>query len=145
MHKAARGTLALLAALAAATCGGGGGGSATPTAPSGGGGGGGQSTTVTVTITGQGGRLAFSPNPATVTAGQLVMFKNNDAVVHHIVLDDGTVQTADIPPGATSAAVAMGTSGSPTYHCTIHPGMIGGFNGSEPDPPPNCSQAYCGG
>jgi len=142
MHKAARGTLALLAALAAATCGGGGGGSATPTAPSGGGG---QSTTVTVTITGQGGRLAFSPNPATVTAGQLVMFKNNDAVVHHIVLDDGTVQTADIAPGATSAAVAMGTSGSPTYHCTIHPGMIGGFNGSEPEPPPNCSQAYCGG
>jgi hypothetical protein len=39
----------------------------------------------------------------------------------------------------------MGTSGSPTYHCTIHPGMIGGFNGSEPEPPPNCNQAYCGG
>jgi plastocyanin len=144
MHKAARGTLALLAALAAATCGGGGGGSSTPTAPSGGGGGG-QSTTVTVTITGQGGRLAFAPNPAPVTAGQLVMFKNSDSVVHHIILDDGTVQTADIAPGATSAAVAMGTSGSPTYHCTIHPGMIGGFNGSEPEPPPNCSQAYCGG
>jgi plastocyanin len=146
MHKAARGTLALLAALAAATCGGGGGGSSTPTAPSGGGGGGGgQSTTVTISITGQGGKLAFTPNPATVTAGQLVMFKNNDSVVHHIVLDDGTVQTADIAPGATSAAVAMGTRGSPTYHCTIHPGMIGGFNGSEPEPPPNCSQAYCGG
>lgn len=141
MHKAASGALAVLAALATATCGGGG---STPTTPTGGAGGGG-ATTVTITITGQGGKLAFSPNPATVTTGQLVMFKNNDSVVHHIVLDDGTVQTPDIPPGATSAAVAMGTNGSPTYHCTIHPGMVGGFNGSTSEPPPNCNQAYCGG
>jgi plastocyanin len=98
---------------------------------------------VTITITGQGGKLAFSPNPATVASGQLVAFKNNDVVAHHVVLDDGTMQTADIAPGATSAAVAMGTSGSKTYHCSIHPGMVGGFNGAEAEPPPNCSQAYC--
>jgi plastocyanin len=142
MRKAVRAALAIAASLAAVTCGGSGG--SPPTGPTGGGGGG-SSATVTVTITGQGGRSAFAPNPAAVTAGQLVVFKNNDSVIHHIILDDGTVQTADIPPGATSAAVAMGTSGSPTYHCTIHPGMIGGFNGSEPEPPPNCNQAYCGG
>jgi plastocyanin len=141
MYKAARAALAVFASLAAATCGGG--GSSTPTTPSGGGGGG--ATTVTITITGQGGKLAFNPNPATVNTGQLVVFKNNDSVVHHIVLDDGTVQTPDIAPGATSTAVAMGTSGSPTYHCMIHPGMVGGFNGSTSEPPPNCNQAYCGG
>lgn len=137
---------ALAVALAAANCGGGGGGS-TPTGPSnpGGGGGGGAQTTVTITITGQGGRLAFSPNPATVQPGQMVVFKNNDTVAHHMVLDDGTVQTPDIAPGATSAPVAMGTTGSKTYHCTIHPGMVGGFNGAEAEPPPNCNQAYCGG
>ena len=69
--------LAMAGALIAASCGSG------PTQPSnpppgGGGGGGGGSTTVTITITGQGGKLAFSPNPATVAPGQLVVFKNND-------------------------------------------------------------------
>ena len=139
------GTLAaaLAVALVAANCGGGGGGG-TPTGPSNPGGGGGNSI-VTINITGQGGRLAFSPNPATVVPGQMVVFKNNDTVTHHVVLDDGTVQTPDIAPGATSAPVAMGTSGSKTYHCTIHPGMVGGFNGAEAEPPPNCNQAYCGG
>jgi len=144
-----RSTLALLAAAAvvAVSCGGSGGGGS-PTAPSnpgGGGGTGGQAATVTINITGQGGRLAFSPNPATVNAGQLVVFKNNDTVAHRVTLDDGTVQTPEIPAGGTSAPVAMGTAGSKTYHCSIHPGMVGGFNGAEVEPPPNCNQAYCGG
>jgi len=143
-------TIAMLMAAAAiaASCGGGGGGYGAPTSPStpsGGSGGTTNGATVTITITGQGGKLAFNPNPATVNPGQLVVFKNNDVVVHHVILDDGTVQTADIAPGATSAAVAMGTSGSKSYHCSIHPGMVGGFNGQEVEPPPNCSQAYCGG
>ena len=138
--------IAMLAAAAAVTmsCGGGGGGGGNPAGPSTGGGGG-SSATVTITITGQGGRLAFSPNPATVVTGQLVVFKNNDVVAHRVMLDDLSIQTPDIPPGGTSAPVAMGTSGSKTYHCTIHPGMVGGFNGAEAEPPPNCNQAYCGG
>jgi plastocyanin len=146
MSKAAMAALAFAAALAAASCGSSGGGSnpaATPTSPTSGGGG--QTTTVTITITGLNGKLAFNPNPATVAAGQLVVFKNNDVVTHHVMLDDGSVQTADIAPGATSAAVSMGTSGSKTYHCSIHPGMVGGFNGADAEPPPNCNQAYCGG
>ena len=140
------GTLAVALALVASACGGGGGGS-TPTGPTnpGTGGGGGGQTVVTINITGQGGRLAFSPNPATVQPGQMVAFKNNDTVAHRVTLDDGSIQTPDIPPGATSAPVAMGTSGSKTYHCTIHPGMVGGFNGAEAEIPPNCNQAYCGG
>jgi len=143
MYKAALSAVALAAVLAAANCGGGSGygSSSTPTAPSTGGGG--TSTTVTIAITGQNGKLAFNPNPATVAAGQLVVFKNNDTVAHHVILDDGTMQTADIAPGATSAAVAMGTSGSKTYHCLIHPGMVGGFNGAEAQEPPNCNTAYC--
>jgi len=145
MYKAALSALALAAVLVVANCGGGSGGygsSSTPTAPSTGGSGG-SATTVTISITGQSGKLAFNPNPATVAAGQLVVFKNNDTVPHHVILDDGTLQTADIPPGGTSAAVAMGTSGSKTYHCSIHPGMVGGFNGAEAQEPPNCTQAYC--
>jgi plastocyanin len=150
MFKGASAAMAFAAALAVAGCGGGGGGSSTPTSPSTGGSGGsgtggGIQTTVTITISGSSGKTAFSPNPADVAAGQLVVFKNNDVVAHHIVLDDGTLQTADIPPGATSAAVPMGTSGSKTYHCAIHPTMVGGFNGSEGVDPPDCSYQYCGG
>ncbi len=125
--------LAVATALFALSCGGGGGG--TPTSPST------PAANVTITITGQGGKLAFSPNPATVAAGQLVVFKNNDMVVHRVVMDDGSIQTPDIAPGATSAPVAIGSNKS--YHCMIHPGMVGGFNGTMVEPPPNCNQAYC--
>jgi plastocyanin len=132
---------ALAAALVAISCGGGGGNS-TPTSPSPSPGGGG-SNIVTITITGQNGTLAFNPNPATVDAGQTVVFKNNDTVVHHVMLDDGSAQTADIQPGTTSVAISIGKNKS--YHCAIHPGMVGGFNGSVGDPPPNCSYQYCAG
>jgi len=136
--------LALAGALMAASCGSSGGGTPTgPSTPPAGSGGGGTATPVTITITGQGGTLAFTPNPATIAPGQMVVFKNNDLVVHHVMLDDGTVQTPDIAPGATSAPVAMASGGAKTYHCTIHPGMVGGFNGALAEPPPNCSQAYC--
>jgi plastocyanin len=135
---------AIATALLSVSCGGGGGSStpASPSTPSGGGGGATQ-TVVTITITGQGGKLAFTPNPAAVAAGQTVVFKNNDTVAHHLMLDDGTVQTPNINPGATSAAITIGANKS--YHCIIHPGMVGGFNGTEATPPPDCNYAYCGG
>ena len=134
--------LAMAGALIAASCG----SSPTkPTNPPASGGGGGTPTNVTITITGQGGTLAFNPNPATIAPGQMVVFKNNDTVAHHVILDDGTVQTPDIAPGATSAPIAMANGGSNTYHCTIHPGMVGGFNGAVAEPPPNCQMAYCFG
>jgi plastocyanin len=129
---------AIAITLFAVSCGGGG----APTTPSGGGGST-PATTVVISITGQGGKLAFSPNPATVGAGQLIAFKNNDVVAHHVILDDGVAQTPDIQPGATSAAMPIGANKS--YHCTIHPGMVGGFNGTQGEPPPNCNSAYCGG
>ena len=142
MERSRTMAFALVGALVVVSCGGGGSPAGPSNPPAGGGG---SSTTITVTITGQGGRLAFFPNPATVAAGQLVVFKNNDTVAHRVTLDDMTVQTPEIAPGATSAPVAMGVTGSKTYHCTIHPGMVGGFNGAEAELPPNCNQAYCGG
>jgi plastocyanin len=142
------GTLAvvLASAIAAANCGGGSGGS-TPTSPStgngGGTGGGSTSTTVTVSIKGQTGKQSFNPNPAAVNAGQLVVFKNDDNVTHHIVLDDGSMQTGDIRPGTSSAAMPIGAA-SKSYHCTIHPSMVGSFNDAPTTDPP-CQGAYCYG
>lgn len=130
-------TTALAAAFAlalfTASCGGGGSNNTTPTSPTG--------SVLTITITGHSGAMAFSPNPANVDPTTHVQFKNNDSVMHHIMMDDGSAQTADIPPGTTSTAIPVGTNKS--YHCTIHPGLVGGFNGSTGDPPPNCSYQYC--
>ena len=142
MKQTLTGAVALVIALASTACGGGGGYGNTPTSPSPGGGTG-NGSAVTITITGQNGTRAFSPNPATVDSTQKVQFMNNDKVTHHIVMDDGSAQTADIAAGATSSAISIGNNKS--YHCTIHPGMVGGFNGSMGDPPPNCTGQYCAG
>jgi len=96
---------------------------------------------VTITIKGVNGKLSFDPNPANVSAGQLVVYKNNDVVTHHIITDDRTQQTADIAPGATSQPISIGAAKS--YHCEMHPSMVGSFNGNETPEPPPC-QGYCG-
>lgn len=132
--------LTLAAACALASCGGG--SSSAPTAPT-------NSTSaannVTVSILGNSGQKSFSPNPAMVASGQGVVFKNTDSITHHIMLDDGSMQTADIPPGATSAALPIGAA-NVGFHCTIHPTMVGAFNNGTEQPPPNngCNTGYCG-
>jgi plastocyanin len=125
-------TLALFAGLAAAP-GCGSSGSPAP-APS-------PSSSSTITIVGRNGTQAFTPNPASF-GGQQVVFKNNDSVTHHIVFNDGSGDTGDIAPGATSGALAM-PSGGTNYHCTIHPGMIGSTSASSGAPPPTCQGPYC--
>ena len=72
--------------------------------------------------------------------GGQVSSSGNDSIVHRVA-NDGTVDTGDIAPGATSRAVAM-PGGGTNYHCQLHPGMIGAVSGSSGGPPP-CSGAYC--
>jgi plastocyanin len=96
---------------------------------------------VTITINGQNGAQSFSPNPAP-DGGQMVVFRNTDNTVHHIVLNDGSVDTGNIAPGATSAAVMMPANGT-NYHCTIHPTMVGAVNASGGTAPPPCEGIYC--
>jgi plastocyanin len=133
----------LAAAGLLAACGGGGGGS-TPTSPSPatGGGGGSSQTTVTINIVGVKGKLSSSPNPATVRAGQLVVFKNTDVVSHHVMLDDGSLQTTEISPGGSSAPLPVGAA-NVSYHCSIHPSMVGSFNAADTQEPEPCT-GYCG-
>jgi plastocyanin len=132
--------LALFGALAMAGCGGGGGGTPTnPTPPSTGGGG--NTNVVTINIKGVNGKLSFEPNPATVNPGQLVVFKNNDVVAHDPTLDDNSATTGAIQPGATSQPISIGNGRS--YHCGIHPSMVGSFNGNPTPEPPPCT-GYCG-
>lgn len=123
--------LALVGALSLWGCGGGGG--STPTSPTGPASGG---ATVTTTIVGSIGNTAYSPNPVTARAGDTVVFRNTDAVLHHIVLDNGSADFGDVSPGATSRGVAVATANELRFHCTIHPSMVGTINGATvPDPP----------
>jgi plastocyanin len=95
----------------------------------------------TITIVADRGAQSFTPNPATVTQGQMVVWRNSDSVVHRIALNDGSLDTGNIAPGATSAQLRLPTDGA-NYHCTIHPTMIGAINASAGAPPP-CTGPYC--
>jgi plastocyanin len=121
---------AIVAGLGASSCGG---GSSSPTTPS-------VPDVVTITISRQNGAQSFSPNPVTA-AGQMVVFRNSDSIIHRVQLNDGTLDTGNIAPGATSIAVLMPAAGT-HYHCTIHPDMIGAVN-SQGGPPPQCEGPYC--
>ncbi len=120
--------LAVLAAVALpfASCGGGGGGGGVtnPPPPSGGGGGGGTANVI-ITIIAENGNMSFSPNPATVTRGQTVAWRNSAGTAHTATQNGGAFDTGNINGGAQSGALTMNTAGSFAYHCAIHPSMVG--------------------
>ena len=123
------------AAVSASRCGGGDSSSSTPTTP-------GNTTpsTLTVTIVGTKGNQSYVPNPVPKATGEQVMFKNNDTVVHRIVMDDNSADFGNLAPGAASAAMAVTTG---NFHCTLHPSMVGSINGAAaPDPPPGSGDGY---
>ena len=88
--------------------------------------------TFTISVVGSSGSNAFSPNPSTVTSGSAVVWKNNDSVTHHIVMDNGSADLGDLAPGASTRSVTV-ASGS--FHCTLHPTMVGSINGPLPSSP----------
>ena len=128
----------IVVALTSWNCGGSSGSSANPTAPvqpppaAG---------ATTINIQGDRGAQSFSPNPGTVIEGNTVIWQNMDSQTHHIVLNDGSLDTGDIAPGKSSPALRLAVNGA-RYHCTIHPTMVGSINSSAGEPPP-CSGAYC--
>jgi plastocyanin len=124
------------AALALCWSCGGGYSAPTPTTPSPS-----DSNAITISVVRQNGAQSFSPNPASA-GGQVVVFKNNDSIVHRVILNDGTLDTGDIAPGATSRALTMPSAGT-NYHCTIHPSMVGSVSPAAGGAPPPCEGAYC--
>ena len=78
---------------------------------------------ITIDVVRENGAQSFSPNPATVPPGQMVVWHNVDTVTHRVVLNDGTLDTGNIAPGAFSAPMILRAVGA--YHCSIHPSMVG--------------------
>jgi plastocyanin len=89
---------------------------------------------VIINIVGSFGAAAFMPNPTLANMGDQIVFTNADLVMHHIVLDDGT-DLGEVQPGQSSAPVPLMTP-TATYHCTIHPTMVGSINGDLPPADP---------
>jgi plastocyanin len=82
--------------------------------------------TITINIVGSDGDRAYLPNPGQAAVGDQIVWTNSDGVAHRIVLDDGTLVGDVIPGGSTPPVTLMGATA--TYHCEIHPSMIGGIN-----------------
>ena len=80
---------------------------------------------MTIQIQGDRGSSSYAPNPTTMKVGQTVAWHNADSTAHDSTQDQGRFQTGTLSAGGTSSPVAMSTAGTFTYHCTIHPGMIG--------------------
>ena len=104
---------AIALALAGSACG-----SSSPAAPT-------ASADVTISMLGDRGNQSYSPNPTTMRVGQTVAWKNTDSTAHDATQDAGRFTSATVNAGGTSAPLAMSTAGTFTYHCTIHPGMVG--------------------
>ena len=133
----------VMACVAVCGCAGGESGStATPTSPA-------TTSTVTVNIVTSHGSQAYTPNPAHVSTGSLVLMKNYTTDAHHVVMDDGSADFGEIAPGG-SRMLRLTTAGG-GYHCTIHQTMVGSINAPILEGPRPCDPAFydlsncCGG
>jgi plastocyanin len=96
-----------------------------------------------VSVVGSIGNTAYQPNPVQAGVGTTVMFRNNDVTAHRIVMDDGSSDLGDLAPGATSPGLTIRSGAALTFHCTIHPSMVGSINGATaPEPPCIDSAGY---
>jgi len=97
---------------------------------------------VTINVVAVNGAQSFSPNPATVPPGQMVVWHNVDTITHRVVFNDGSVDTGNLAPGASSQPMSI-AAGAGGYHCSIHPVMVGSVNQSTSTAPAPCDGAYC--
>src|SRR5437773_11321159 len=97
---------------------------------------------VTINVVAIDGAQSFSPNPATLPAGQMIVWHNVDTTTHRVVLNDRSVDTGNLAPGVSSQPMAIGAAGG-QYHCAIHPVMVGSINQNTSSPAsPPCEGAY---
>ena len=97
---------------------------------------------VTINVVAVNGAQSFSPNPASLPAGQTVVWHNVDSITHRVVLNDRSVDTGNLAPGTSSQPMAIAGAGGP-YHCSIHPEMVGSVNQGTSNMPAPCQGAYC--
>jgi plastocyanin len=74
------------------------------------------------------GPLAFGDHPLVIYKGERMRWRNIDDMTHALVADTAGVpdflQTDTLAPGAEQSFL-MARTGTTTFHCTIHPSMVG--------------------
>ena len=78
---------------------------------------------VTITIRGMLGAQSFDPKPGSVKVGQSVAWHNADSIPHNPT--GSGFNTGLLSPGQTSQSVTFTAAGDVSYHCAIHPDMVG--------------------
>jgi plastocyanin len=97
---------------------------------------------VTINVVAVNGAQSFSPNPATLPPGQLIVWHNIDTITHRVVLNDRSADTGDLAPGASSLPMEINAGGG-QYHCSIHPVMVGSVNQGTANTSAPCQGSYC--
>jgi len=64
------------------------------------------------------------PDDLNVAVGTTVTWTNTDSVAHTSTSDEAGWNSGSIGPGR-QFSVAFQNAGTFSYHCTIHPGMVG--------------------
>ena len=70
------------------------------------------------------GNRAYSPDNLSVAVGSSVTWTNSDGIAHTTTADNGVWNSGTVPAGGRFSFTFQ-NAGTFTYHCTIHPGMIG--------------------
>jgi plastocyanin len=66
---------------------------------------------------------SFIPAQLTIKAGETVVWKNTDSILHTVTSNDGLFNE-NVQPGATFS-YTFTAAGTYNYVCTLHPGMNG--------------------
>ncbi len=69
-------------------------------------------------------QFAFVAAAIDVSVGTRVTWTNDDPAPHTVTADDGTFDSRQLDPGSRSSVVFT-RAGTFTYHCDIHPTMVG--------------------
>lgn len=70
------------------------------------------------------GNRAFAPDDVSVAAGTTVTWINSDSVAHTSTSDASGWNSGTVSPGGHFSFMFQ-TAGTYSYHCAIHPGMVG--------------------
>ena len=70
------------------------------------------------------GNKAFAPDDLNIAVGTTVTWMNTDSIAHTSTSDTTGFDSGILAPGG-QFSFAFETAGTFSYHCAIHPGMIG--------------------
>ena len=70
---------------------------------------------------------AYAPSPISVPVGTTISWLNNDNTAHTSTANNSAWASPAVAPG-DRFNFTFNTAGAFTYHCTIHPGMVGTVN-----------------